>query len=156
MTPPDTETEEPTEQEEALYEAVATQLEDNLGFHGEERVADFMIALRDPIAAIVRHEIACALTEQAHAFDRQAAFFAKQQNAMYLKGDQASADVYTNYVDHNHRAATKLREAAADKIAEGYEWQCASGRGCCSPVPDAGDECARCHAEGDDEDRWAE
>jgi hypothetical protein len=155
MTTPDTQQDEETFVA-ALEDAfAAAEHEDGLP-EGTVLTDLFMEHLRPALAAIRRQAAAEALTEQASAFDRQAGFFVKQQNAMLAKGDHASADVYTEYVDHGHRAATKLRQAAADKLAEGYEWQCASGRGCDTPVPDAGDECARCHAEGDDENYWEE
>jgi len=165
MTTPDTQQDpaEPTEQEEALYSAVAVALEDITGYWRELDNAHMLQALRDPIAAIVRFEVAAHLTEQARSLRNLAAFYNK--HAQTDRRDRIlDAEIYATRASQALADADKLRRAAEDKIAEGYEHTCAAsfaatwsdpGYGCETRVPDAGDYCSK-HEPEDDEDRWAE
>jgi hypothetical protein len=150
MNTPDT----TTEQDEALLEVLTEWAQ--VWPDPEDAARNALEGLQPVLAAIRRQAAADALTEQARHLDGRARFWRDLQTAHEAKGRPESADPYRHYADQAHRTADHLRKEAAGIIAEGYEFECASGSaGCCEPVPDAGDMCPDCEANEYD-DRWAE
>jgi hypothetical protein len=116
------------------------------------------------LAAIRRQAAADALTEQSRSLAKLGGFMRKQASSHVRSGREQTAITYEAMADTYYGSANKLTKAAADKLAEGYDFVCAAqtwatrddpGYGCETRVPDAGDFCNR-HEPEDDEDRWAE
>lgn len=151
------EQDEPTEQEEALYSAVAVTLEDITGHWREDDNARMLQALRDPIAAIVRQATAEALNTQAARLGAVNSQYIKR-----LKHYEYDSDAYKLTFARAGQAsadAARLRNAARDIIAEGWEFTCYAtwaatrddpGYGCDAPVENEGDYCDRHEPEDDD------
>lgn len=135
-------------------------LEDLLDAICNTHVYDDWEAMREAaaphLAAIRRHAAADALNEQARRITKVASFYEQQARSGAAKGQQLSSDTYALRASQAHGDAGMLRNAARDKIAEGYAFECAAfSQECETRVPDAGDFCNR-HEPEDDEDRWAE
>ena len=153
-------TETSTEQDEALH----NHIEAFIGtLSVDTDAANRLIeSLAPHLAAIRRHAAAEALREQAARLGAVNSQYIKRlkhydydsdaYKLTFARAGQASAD------------AARLRNAAHDIIAEGWEHACAAswaatrddpGYGCDTPVEHEGDYCPR-HEPEDDEDRWAD
>jgi hypothetical protein len=146
---PDTETDELAY---ALIDALPEILTDH---------EDLISQIAEPLAAIRRHAAADALKQQAKSFAKLGAFNQTQERALASKGDTRSANIYAIQSEQCYRGADRLRRAAADLIAEGYEHTCASftwatrsdpGYGCDAPVETEGEYCSKHEPEDDDRD----
>ncbi|QKY79003.1 hypothetical protein Jinkies_55 [Arthrobacter phage Jinkies] len=154
---PDTQFEAETDENfvEALEEAFAVAESDDGIPEGASLTDLFMEHLQPALAAIRRQAAADALNARAKSFDASARLFRDMAAGRDAKDDPMSARIYTAHATQAGTDANACRTEADAVIASGYEWQCASGTGCCSPVPDAGDLCKECEANEYD-DRWAE
>jgi hypothetical protein len=151
---PDTDHGITDEQQEAIGAALAQYAE--AAPFPANALQDMIDDLLPALAAIRRQAAADALTEQAELFKRRAVFFQTMQRSREQAGDQPSADIYENYADRAYWSGYQLSNAAAEKIAEGYPFECAAfSQECETRVPDAGDYCTK-HEPEDDENRWAE
>lgn len=152
--PPDTQQQREAELDQELVVALAEALEGHIGFKSAERGEDVANTIAPVIAAIRRQAAADALSNKARSLDASARMFRELSEGRNRRGDHQSALIYASHAGQAASDAASLRREAEGIIAEGYEYECAGG--CETPVPDAGDECVKCYAEGNDEDRWAE
>lgn len=141
-----------TEQEQALLDHIDEFLSDECV--DNDAAIRLFEDLEPLLAAIRRQAAADALRKQAKSFENSARMFREMSKNANRSNDQDSDMIYWTRASQAMTHAEACRREADGIIAEGYEYECAGG--CETPVPDAGDECAKCYAEGDDEDRWAE
>lgn len=108
------------------------------------------------LAAIRRQAAADALRGQARSLTKTASSMREQARTHDANGKRDSSIIYNSLADAYYGSASRLWVAADEKIAEGYEFECAAfSQECETRVPDAGDYCSK-HEPEDDEDRWAE
>ena len=154
MTPPDTETDETFV---AALEDAFAEAESADGLPEGTVLTDLFMGHLEPVLAQIRRQAAAdALTEQARSLGKLGSFMREQARAHVAKGNTMTAVSYDAMADTYYSSANKLTKAAADKLAEGYEFECAAlAQECDQRVPDAGDYCPK-HEPEDDENRWAE
>jgi hypothetical protein len=148
----------PEELDEALEEAVSTTLEDITVHWRDGDNATMMQAIAPALAAIRRHAAAQALRQQADRHNSIGRGFMAQA-ATVEPGSVTHASLILN-AQNAHTCAGRLRRAADEIIAEGWEHTCAAStpatredpaEGCETPVEHEGDYCPR-HEPADDHD----
>lgn len=150
---------EPTEQDEALTEALIEALAAATdGQEGEDLAADLLTAITPAIAAIRRHAKAEALREQSARLFRVGDQHLETANAH--PNGSAPRMALLAWATQARVDARYLGRAAEAIIQEGWEHACAAefpatreepGYGCENPVENEGDYCAR-HEPEDDHD----